>query len=237
MIEARGLSKRFGTLTVLDSVDLTIAPGRVTALVGPNGAGKTTLLKIVLGLTRPDSGVITFDGEPLGADERYRARIGYMPQTPRFPHNLTGSELYRMVRELRGVGSPTDERLLEPLRLDGAVDKPVRTLSGGMRQKLNAALAFAFSPDLLILDEPTAGLDPISSALLKDRIVAERGLGRTVIVTSHVMSDLDELADDIVFLEGGHVRFAGPIWHLKRLTNQINLERAVAELMRRGRAA
>jgi len=237
MIETRGLSKRFGALTVLDAVDLTITPARVTALVGPNGAGKTTLLKTVLGLTRPDAGVVVFDGEPLGADERYRARIGYMPQTPRFPDNLTGSELYRMVRELRGADRSADDSLFQVLQLDGAMEKPVRTLSGGTRQKLNAALAFAFSPDLLILDEPTAGLDPVSSALLKDRIMAERAAGRTVIVTSHVMSELDEVAEDIVFLEGGHVRFAGPIWHLKRLTNQANLERAVAELMRRGRAA
>ena len=237
MIETRQLSKRFGALRVLQAVSLTIGRGRVTALVGPNGAGKTTLLKSVLGLTRPDEGVILFDGHPLGDDESFRARIGYMPQAPRFPGNLTGSELYAMLRDLRGDARPADETLFQTFELRAQLDKPVRTLSGGTRQKINAALAFAFSPDLLILDEPTAGLDPVSSATLKDKILADRGAGRTVIVTSHVMGDLEELADDVVFLAEGRVCFAGPVWELKRLTRQNNLERAVAELMRTRKAA
>jgi Cu-processing system ATP-binding protein len=237
MIETRGLSKRFGALRVLQSVDLRMARGRVTALVGPNGAGKTTLLKSILGLTRPDDGVIVFDGQTLGTDESFRARIGYMPQAPRFPGNLTGAEIYTMLRELRGDGRPADEALFETFELGAQMNKPVRTLSGGTRQKINAALAFAFSPDLLILDEPTAGLDPISSATLKDKILADRAAGRTVIVTSHVMSDLEELADDVVFLTDGRVCFSGAVWELKRLTRQNNLERAVAEMMRVRRAA
>ena len=237
MIETRGLSKRFGALHVLQAVDLTIGRGRVTALVGPNGAGKTTLLKSVLGLTRPDAGIIVFDGHTLGDDESFRARIGYMPQAPRFPSNLTGAELYAMLRDLRGDARPADETLFESFDLGEQLNKPVRTLSGGTRQKINAALAFAFSPDLLILDEPTAGLDPVSSATLKDKVLADRHSGRTVIVTSHVMSDLEELADDVVFLAEGRVCFTGPVWDLKRLTRQNNLERAVAELMRTRRAA
>jgi len=237
MIETRNLCKRFGPLAVLESVDVTMGRGRVTALVGPNGAGKTTLLKSILGLTHPDSGVILFDGETLGDDESFRARIGYMPQTPRFPGNLTGAELYAMLRDLRGGGRPTDEALFASLELEPYMRKPVRTLSGGTVQKINAALAFVFTPDLLILDEPTAGLDPVSSATLKDKILADRAAGRTVIVTSHVMSDLEELADDVVFLADGRVCFAGPVRELKHATLQNNLERAVAELMRRRRAA
>ena len=237
MIETRNLCKRFGPLTVLQAVDVTMGRGRVTALVGPNGAGKTTLLKSILGLTHPDSGVILFDGETLGDDESFRARIGYMPQTPRFPGNLTGAEIYAMLRDLRGNERPVDEALFSLFELDANLRKPVRTLSGGTVQKINAALAFAFTPDLLILDEPTAGLDPVSSATLKDKILADRAAGRTVIVTSHVMSDLEELADDVVFLADGRVCFAGPVRELKHATLQNNLERAVAELMRRRRAA
>jgi len=237
MIETRGLCKRFGPLTVLQAVDVSLGRGRITALVGPIGAGKTTLLKSILGLTRPDSGVILFDGTPLGDDESFRARIGYMPQTPRFPGNLTGAELYAMLRDLRGDARPADDALFAAFALDTHMQKPVRTLSGGTLQKINAALAFAFSPDLLILDEPTAGLDPVSSATLKDKILADRAAGRTVIVTSHVMSDLEELADDVVFLAEARVCFAGSVWDLKRATRQNQLERAVAELMRRGRAA
>jgi ABC-type transport system involved in cytochrome c biogenesis ATPase subunit len=144
MIETRGLCKRFGPLTVLQAVDVSLGRGRITALVGPNGAGKTTLLKSILGLTRPDSGVILFDGTPLGDDESFRARIGYMPQTPRFPGNLTGAELYAMLRDLRGDARPADDALFAAFALDTHMQKPVRTLSGGTLQKINAALAFAF---------------------------------------------------------------------------------------------
>ncbi|HVZ78329.1 MAG TPA: ABC transporter ATP-binding protein [Gemmatimonadaceae bacterium] len=233
MIQAIGLRKRFGALQVLRGVDLTIHPGRITAMVGPNGAGKTTLIKLILGLVRADSGVLRFDGAPINGDCAYRARIGYMPQIARFPENLTGRELIAMVRDLRGPFAATDDSLAAAFNLEAHLDKPLRTLSGGTRQKINAVIAFLFHPELFILDEPTAGLDPVASSLLKDRILAERGQGRTGIITSHVLSELEELADDIVFLLEGKVRFAGGVADLLRSTRQETMERAVAELMRR----
>ena len=232
MIEARGLSKRFGTLQVLEQLDLTVAAGRVTAILGPNGAGKTTFIKMILGLTRPSGGTLRFDGEAINGDCRYRARIGYMPQIARFPENLTGRELIAMVRDLRPPAGACDEELVGAFALEPQLDKPLRTLSGGTRQKINAVLAFLFRPDLLIFDEPTAGLDPVASSVLKDKILAARRDGRTCIITSHVLSELEELADDVVFLLDGHARFAGSVPELKARTGQPTIERAVAALMR-----
>ena len=231
MIELRDIRKRFGALQVLDGVDLAVAPGRVTALVGPNSAGKTTLIKSVLGLTRLDAGTITIGGAPIDRDGRYRERIGYMPQIARYPENLTATDLFAMMRGLRRETAEPDEELIDALQLRGHLEQPLRVLSGGTRQKVNAALAFFFSPDLLILDEPTAGLDPASSGTLKDKILAERRRGRTVVLTSHVMSELDELAEDVAFLIDGRIRYSGPIRDLKRATRQLSLERAVAHVL------
>lgn len=237
MISIHGLTKRFGRLPVLQGVDLELQPGRVTAILGPNGAGKTTLIKSILGLTRPDGGEIRLGGEPVGDDPGYRARIGYMPQIARFPENLTAAELFAMVKDLRGNPAALDEELVSRFLLDLHLDKPLRTLSGGTRQKVNAVIAFLFRPALLILDEPTAGLDPVASGVLKDKIIAERAAGCTFILTSHIMSELEELADDVVFLLDGRVKYAGPVHDLKLDTRQLSLERAIAEMMQRVEAA
>jgi Cu-processing system ATP-binding protein len=196
----------------------------------------------MLGLVRPDAGTIRVGDVLVGEDCAYRARIGYMPQIARYPHNLTARELLAMLADLRraapGAGPiQRDESLVDQLALRDQLDKPLRTLSGGTRQKVNAVAAFLFSPELLILDEPTAGLDPAASAVLKDRILAERVAGRTVIVTSHFMSELEELATDVVFLLEGTVRYAGPLDELLRRTRKANLGRAISQLMTEAAAA
>ncbi len=231
MIEISGLEKRFGRLQVLRGIDLRVARGRVTAVVGPNGSGKTTLIKTVLGLVRPDRGTIALDGTPVGATADYRARIGYMPQAARFPENLTPREVVAMVRDLRGDPAGADDELIDAFALTPEMDKPVRTLSGGNRQKVSAVLAFLFRPSLLILDEPTAGLDPVASSTLKDKIARERDAGRTVILTSHIMSEIEELSDDVVFLLDGRIRFEGAVAEIRRRTGQPRIERAIAEMM------
>ena len=237
MIRVRELTKRFDGVYALRAVDLDIIPGRVTAILGPNGAGKTTLMKMILGLTRITDGKILVDGERIGDDPAYRARIGYMPQIARFPENLTAAELIAMLRDLRGESAALDDDLVTRFRLTDQLQRPLRTLSGGTRQKVNAVLAFLFRPDLLILDEPTAGLDPVSSAVLKDKILEARNAGRTVIVTSHVLSDLDALADDIAFLIDGRVAFSGSVHDLKLRTRELSLERAIARVMVQGAVA
>jgi Cu-processing system ATP-binding protein len=227
MIRITGLTKRFGALHVLRGLDLEIGEGRVTAIVGPNGAGKTTLMKAVLGLTRSDGGEILIDGERVADDPRYRSNVGYMPQIARFPENLAAAELIAMVRDLRGNDAPVDDDLIERFKLGDHLRKPLRTLSGGTRQKVNAVLAFLFCPSLLVLDEPTAGLDPVSSGILKDKILEVRDSGRPVIV----LSELDALADDIAFLVEGRVRYTGSVHDLKLATRQLSLERAIAQVM------
>jgi len=232
MLEIIGLTKRFGALDVLRGVDLTLDAGRVLALVGPNGAGKTTLIKSIVGLTHPSGGEIRFQGERVHG-EAYRARIGYMSQIARFPENLTAAELIAMLVDLRGATSARrDEELVERFELAPHLGKALRVLSGGTRQKVNAVLAFLFRPALLILDEPTAGLDPVSSAILKDKVLAEQGAGRSVLLTSHIMSEIEELADDVVLLSEGRVAFSGSVADLLSVTRQSRLERAVAHLMR-----
>ena len=231
MIEISKLTKRFGDNEVLRGVDLRARRGRVMGIVGPNGAGKTTLIKMLLGLCQPTSGDIRMDGRSVLGEEAYRAHIGYMPQIARFPENLSALELFDMVRDLLGAPGALDAALVRGFALESQLDKPLRVLSGGTRQKVNACLALLFQPSLLVLDEPTAGLDPLSSAILKDRILALRGEGVTVLVTSHIMSELEELCDDVAFLLDGVTRFAGPVEQLTAITRQANLERAIASLM------
>jgi len=237
MIEARRVTKSFGKLRVLDELCLTIRQARITGLVGPNAAGKTTLAKIILGLIKPDSGTVEIDGNLIGADDSHRYRIGYMPQVARFPENLSARELFAMLTDLRNPPRPLDDDLLQEFSFGGALDKPIRALSGGTRQKVNAVIAFMFQPDLLILDEPTAGLDPVSSGVLKAKVLGEKAAGKTFLLTSHIMSELDELADDVAFINDGRVAFVGALTELKRITRQSNLERAIAEMMKRGAAA
>jgi Cu-processing system ATP-binding protein len=231
MIDVTALDKRFGRLHVLRGLDLHVARGRVTAILGPNGAGKTTLIKSILGLVAPDSGTIRIDGEDVADGESYRRRIGYMPQIPRYPENLTVREIFAMLEDLRAPGTALDDELISVFDLEPQLDKPFRTLSGGNRQRVSAAVAFRFRPDLLILDEPTAGLDPVASSTLKDRIARDRDRGRTFILTSHVMSEVEELADTVVYLLDGRVWFEASVADLLARTGEPNLERAVARMM------
>jgi Cu-processing system ATP-binding protein len=228
MIRVERLSKRFGKLQVLDALDLEIEAGRTTAILGPNGAGKTTLIKSILGLVIPDSGTITVAGERLDGSPDYRRRIGYMPQIARYPENLTAREIIAMVTDLRGNPAEVDGDLVEELRVEGELDKPFRTLSGGNRQKVSAVLALLFCPDILFLDEPTAGLDPVSSSVFKDRLLEERARGRTLVLTSHVMAEVQELADTVVYLLDGRIHFRESVEGLMGSTGEASLERAIA---------
>ncbi len=230
-VRVRGVGKRFGARPVLAALDATFPAGRITGLVGPNGAGKTTLIKILLGLVTADQGNIEVFGRPLDGTPAYRARLGYMPQAPRFAEHLTGRELVALVQDLRGATGPVDEALLDWFAGTPALDQRVATLSGGTRQKLNAALAFLFRPDLLILDEPTAGLDPVASRRLKDHILAARDRGVSVILSSHLAGELEELADHLVFELDGRTRFEGSARELARATGWSDLERGLAALM------
>jgi Cu-processing system ATP-binding protein len=158
-----------------------------------------------------------------------------MPQIVRFPENLSGRELLDMVADLRSRPAADDE-LIRVFDLEKDLGKPFRTLSGGTRQKVNATIAFRFAPDLLVLDEPTAGLDPVSARALKEKVRRERARGRTILITSHIMSELESLADDVVFLLDGTIRFHGSQAEAKRSTGEVELEGAVARMIQDGGA-
>ncbi|MCX5760322.1 MAG: ABC transporter ATP-binding protein [Gemmatimonadetes bacterium] len=235
MIRLQTIRKRFGALDVLQDVSLALRSSAVTALVGPNGSGKTTLIKIVLGLTRADQGTLHVGGQPADEAGDYRRAIGYMPQAAHFPVNLRVGDVLDLVAQLR-PGETVDDDLARAYDMAALKDKFVGTLSGGTKQKVNAVIAFMFRPSLLILDEPTAGLDPLSSNVLKEKVRAVRAEGRTVLVTSHIMTELESLADDVAFLCDGRLRYAGSIADLLRTTDERSLEEAVAALMRAERA-
>ncbi len=231
MIEIFNLEKRFGKLKVLDNLSLKIDRGKIIGIVGPNGSGKTTLIKCILGLTKPDKGTIIVNEHTLNGDWQYRRDIGYMPQYGRFPENLTVEEIISLVEDMRRGIKKLDRDLFHCFNLHQEKAKKIRTLSGGTRQKLSALIAFLFNPELLILDEPTAGLDPQASSLLKDKILQDKAKGKTVIITSHIMSELEELSDEIVFILSGKIKFKGSVKSIFENTRELKLERAVANLM------
>jgi Cu-processing system ATP-binding protein len=227
----RALSKSFGTLQVLDSLSLDFEPGRITALLGPNGSGKTTLLKCLIGLVHPDVGTVLVGNNLVNGSGRHRHDIGFMPQLPHFPAQLTGWELASMLDDLRRFHGKADEDLVDAFEVREEMNKPFRTLSGGTRQKVNAALAFRYGAPIMILDEPTAGLDPVAAMALKEKVRARRNSGCTVLITSHNLGELESLAESVVFLLDGRARFDGTLEELLRDTERRTLEEAIAHLM------
>lgn len=230
MIEFKNLHKRFGKLIVLDGLDLEISKGGIFAILGPNGSGKTTLIKCLLGMVIPNKGEIFFEKKSIQRQWEYRNNLNYLPQIANFPPNLTVIELINMVKNLRPKASNTEE-LIELFGLNPFLDKKLGNLSGGTKQKVNILLTFMFDSDLIVLDEPTNGLDPIALINLKAVIQKEKEKGKTILITTHIMSFVDEVADEIVFLLDGKIYFKGTIDALKKQTNNDNLEHAIANLI------
>mgnify|MGYP001143878191 CR=1 FL=1 len=230
MIKINSLHKKFGKLIVLDGLDLEIKSGGIFAILGPNGSGKTTLIKSILGMVIPNAGDIKIDGKSVLKKWDYRNQINYLPQIANFPGNLTVKELIAMVKNLRPKESKDDD-LIEMFGLAPFLDKKLGNLSGGTKQKVNIVLTFMFDSDLIILDEPTTGLDPISLIHLKEIIQNEKEKGKTLLITTHIMSLVDEIADEIVFLLDGKIYFKGSVEALKLQTKQTDLEHAIANLM------
>lgn len=232
MIIASNVHKRFGRLQALDNISLTCNKGQSISLIGPNGSGKTTFIKCLLGMVVPDSGFITFNGRNIVHDWKYRSAIGYMPQTGRFPDNMTIAQVLDMMKDIRRHDArTTDEDLIREFGLQKMMDKRMRTLSGGTRQKVSACLAFLFNPDVLILDEPTAGLDPLSSEILKEKIRAEKEKGKLILITSHILSELDDIVSEVIYLQDGKLRFHKSLEQLKIDTGEDKLVKAIAHVM------
>lgn len=232
MIKIDNLSKHFGKLKALDKLNLEFKGGECVALIGPNGSGKTTLIKSILGMVVPDKGTILFNGKSILKDWTYRSQIGYMPQIGRYPDNMTIGQVIHMMKDIRKTEkSSLDEELIENFNLNAILDKRMRTLSGGTRQKVSASLAFLFNADVLILDEPTAGLDPVSAEILKEKIIKEKAKGKLVIITSHVLSELDDIINQVVYMQEGKLRFQKKITLLQAETGENKLSKAIAKIM------
>ena len=206
MIEIKNLTKKFNKFTALNQVNIRFNDGHSVALIGPNGCGKTTLIKCILGLNVVEDGDILVNNESVKEHYLYRKNIGYMPQIGRYPENMTIAQTIQMIKDTRKVSeNEMDTELLEAFELKSIFDKKMRTLSGGTTQKVSAVLAFLFNPGIIILDEPTAGLDPLASEILKNKIIKERNKGKIIIITSHLSSELDDIVSEIVFMNEGKV--------------------------------
>ena len=233
MISLQKVNKKFGKLTALEDINVTLDRGKSYALIGPNGSGKTTLIKSILGMVIPTSGEIFVENENIKSHWRYREKIGYMPQSGHYPENIRIGQLFDMMKNIRGAHVPTDDELIRTFQLDKIVDKRMHALSGGTRQKVSAALAFLFNAPILILDEPTAGLDPVSVEILKEKILREKDQGKLFVISSHILSDLDELSTDMLYLIEGKIEYQDTIAHMKEITQEKRLGRAMAAFINR----
>ena len=232
MIEIKELQKKFGKFEVLKNINLSCKKGECIALIGPNGCGKTTLIKSVLGMVLPDSGTIHFNGNSVLGEYLYREKIGYMPQIGRYPDNMTIGQIIEMIKKIRNSADDLDEDLLHAFELEKMFDKQMRTLSGGTTQKVSAVLAFLFNPDVLILDEPTAGLDPLAAEILKEKIIKEKEKGKLILITSHLLSELDDLITEIIFMQEGKVHFHQKVEELKATTGEEKISKAIAKILK-----
>lgn len=229
MIQIESLFKRFGKNKVLEDLELNIESGGIFAILGPNGSGKTTLIKSILGMVIPNKGKISIEGLSIKNQWKYRREIAYLPQIANFPGNLKVKELIDMIKDLRAMPSDS-ESLIELFQLESFLDKKLSNLSGGTKQKVNIVLAFMFDCPLLILDEPTTGLDPASMINLKERIKSEKERGKTILISSHIMSFVADVADTVVYLLEGKIYFKGSLEELKSKTQQTDFEYAIAAI-------
>ena len=229
MIEIKNLTKKYGKKTALENISLKIPSSNIIAVAGPNGSGKTTLIKSILGLVKFSSGSISIDGTDISVDISYRNKIGYMPQIARYPENLTVNEIISLICRIR---QQFDKDLLKNLiakfKLEPYLDFQLKNLSGGTRQKVSGVLSFMVNPEILILDEPATGLDPVSSTILKEYIRDYKKAGKTVIIISHIMSEISEIADEIVYILDGEIIINKQIREFITENNSQNLESAIS---------
>lgn len=232
MIEIKNLTKKFNKFTALQDINLECKKGHSIAFIGPNGCGKTTLIKCILGLNVVESGDILVSGNSVKKDFLYREKIGYMPQIGKYPENMTIGQTIKMIQDNRKNVENIDTELLEAFELPKLYDKKMSTLSGGTTQKVSAVLAFMFHPEIIILDEPTAGLDPLASEILKNKIIKERNNGKLIIITSHLLSELDDMVNEIVFINDGKVLVHQSVEDLKAETQQTKISDAITNILK-----
>ncbi|HEX5401015.1 MAG TPA: ABC transporter ATP-binding protein [Pseudonocardiaceae bacterium] len=217
-ITVSGLRKSFGRTTALDGLDLTVHTGEVHGFLGPNGAGKSTTLRVLLGLLRADAGTVRLlDGDPWRDATTLHRRLAYVPGDVTLWPNLTGGEVIDLLGRLRGgTNGKRRAELLERFDLDPT--KKGRTYSKGNRQKVALVAALASDVELLLLDEPTSGLDPLMEAVFRDCVTEERERGRTVLLSSHILGEVEVLCDRVSIVRAGRVVDSGTLTELRHLT-------------------
>ena len=232
MIRIEGLKKSFGKSEVLKDINLQLKRGQCIGLIGPNACGKTTLIKSILSMVLPNDGTIYFDQKSIAGDETYKNKIGYMPQIGRYPENMSIIQVIDMIKSIRQFDGQTDEELWVAFGLEQAKHKKMRTLSGGTTQKVSATLAFLFSPDVLILDEPTAGLDPLASEILREKIIMERQKGKLILITSHLLNELDDLLTDVIYMQDGKIVFFKTTDELMAMSGHGRISKAIGHYIK-----
>ena len=217
-ITASGLRKTFGTTVALDGLDLEVRTGEVHGFLGPNGAGKSTTIRVLLGLLRPDAGEVRLlDGDPWRDAATLHRRLAYVPGEVNLWPNLTGGEVIDLLARLRGGQDPKRRAdLLERFELDPT--KKARSYSKGNRQKVALVAALASDVELLLLDEPTSGLDPLMEAVFQDCIREEALRGRTVLLSSHILAEVEALCDRVSIVRAGRIVQHGTLTELRHLT-------------------
>ena len=231
MIEFKDVHKKYGKLEVLKGVSFTIKDGGIFAILGPNGSGKTTSMKSFLGMVIPTKGDIFFNGKSIKNQWAYREQISYLPQIANFPSNLKVKELIAMIKNIKKLPCH-DQELIELFGLQKHLNKSLGNLSGGTKQKVNLVLTFMVDVPVLVLDEPTSGLDPIAVLALKKLILREKEKGKTILITSHILSFIEELSDEILFILEGNIYFRGTPQQLLETTQKNNFQEAIAELLK-----
>ena len=231
MIEFKDVHKKYGKLEVLKGVSFSIKDGGIFAILGPNGSGKTTSMKSFLGMVIPTKGDIFFNGKSIKNQWAYREQISYLPQIANFPSNLKVKELIAMIKNIKKLPCH-DQELIELFGLQKHLNKSLGNLSGGTKQKVNLVLTFMVDVPVLVLDEPTSGLDPIAILALKKLILREKEKGKTILITSHILSFIEELSDEILFILEGNIYFRGTPQQLLETTQKNNFQEAIAELLK-----
>ena len=216
-VRTQGLTKLFGKLKALNDVSLEFRAGECTALVGPNGAGKSTLFKLCLGLIDASAGQISIFGHSPGDNkfDNAKRQIGFLPEQALFQPSLTGREMLRFYARLKGADIKTNDHLLARVRLEEAADRRISTYSKGMRQRLGLAQALIGKPTLLILDEPMSGLDPKARQNFFAIINEEKQRGAAIVLSSHILTELEARTDRVAILSQGRLKAVGPIEHLR----------------------
>ncbi|MDC7120393.1 ATP-binding cassette domain-containing protein [Cellulomonas fimi] len=210
-VTTESLTRRFGDVLALDAVSVDVPAGGVVGLVGPNGSGKSTMIRMLLGLIRPTSGTARVLGEPIDGDRAYLSRVGALVESPAFVPGLSARANLLSLAQLRGLPVARVDAVLDTVGLTGRDREPVKRFSLGMKQRLGIAAALLPDPELLVLDEPTNGLDPSGIVEIRTLLGALAREGRTVVVSSHLLAEIEAVCDHLVVIRFGELVYSGPV--------------------------